>query len=757
MENSFEKLINNLRSEGRDYTQFKSLLESINVSGVDVSKENFLDFVTKDSRIQLHATPNSIASLISFLAQKYRPHSAIDLCCGTGNILYYLQNEIDDLTGVELDENVAILSKYFLPDLHIITADSFQYPFSRRYDLVVGNVPFGMPIELDNKRMLIEEAFVEKAHDLLTENGQAIMLLPYSMLISSSYNNFRKKFVSYVSEIITIPSGIIRNSYMNTFILVISKQMRNELRISRLYNYSNLESEYLGTSQIFVPKDKLAERWISEYSVGDVNGLYNELGEFQTKELHELAEVFKGRTIPKFSLKDQGDFLYLRPTNIQKSSLIPELSSKFVLKSDLNESMYKYILQPGDIVLSMVFNEVKTYLYKVGDYPSFVSSSLAIIRSSKHDYIFSFLQTKEGQRIFKFQADDLMVGVAIPYFSIKDLSKIRVPVFPISNLNQLSDYSICNSSRQELFNQRELLSSYRILPNVSNFSKNLISESSSIYDIKFPPENVIGIDFLSDRLLKIEEELKHINQKLDRLLDLVKDLKSEFTQIQKLPRDEEEKLFKLYQKIDAKLDTFFNKETQTIQEYIESVKRWLDLWDNLDVQSQKYLPIAELIFDELSRLNDADYAPFVLQYCRTLENEILKKLFEAYHEVGLIDVDTVNLIQDDLKDNKTGKFANMVKHNKITYTLGEMNHIMAMLKEGGNTLKNSSLLQHFRIFTISFFDEQIVEADFLNDLNKITNDFRNKAAHPYSISIEMAKDCQVLLRKSLNIFLESFK
>src|SRR5690606_21842151 len=177
----------------------------------------------------------------------------------------------------------------------------------------------------------------------------------------------------------------------------------------------------------------------------------------------------------------------------------------------------------------------------------------------------------------------------------------------------------------------------------------------------------------------------------------------------------------------------------------------------LDLQSQKFLPIAEFIFDELSKLQDADYAPFVVQYCRTLENEILKKLFEAYHSIGLAGVNKDELVKDDLDNQKTGKFAQMVKRNKVTYTLGDMNFIMALLKQGGNTLNESPLLQHFRAFTISYFDEKIVEADFLKDVNKLTNDFRNKAAHPYSISIDLAKECQSLLRKSLNVFLESVK
>lgn len=742
MSKNLQHIINQLRSEGKDYTHFKSLLDAIKVSGLDISKDEILEFVANDYRIQLHTTPNSIAKLISHLAQKNNPQSAIDICCGTGNILYYLQNDIDDLTGVEIAENVAALTNYFIPELHIITADSFQYPFSRNYDLVVGNIPFGMRIEMDGKRIPGEEAFLRKAHELLTENGRAIMLVPYSVLLAGPFQNFRKEFVSYVEKIITLPSGSIRNTQIKTAILVIDKQECKEVKITQLTNFDSLEKEYQNASSVTYPNEKLLERWDPEYHLSKESSFYKELDSFQTKELQELADIIKGKMIPADTLKELGDYLYLKPVHIQKEGLKTESALKYVSKADLSEKDYRYILQPGDIVISTIFNDLKMYVYQTGDIPAIASNNLAIIRSSKQDYILSYLQTDEGKRIFKTQAEDLRKGVTIPHLSIKDLASIKIPILPIADLNALGDATISRSTEAQLRDALEQLNEYK------NQIQALEKEKENFNSLKA---------FIDNRFNKVESQLEVVNKKLDDLLSLLKELKTDFEQIQKLPREDEEKLFKLCQKIDAKLDTVYNKEQHTIEGYIEEIKRWLDLWEMLDLQSQKFLPIAEFIFDELSKLQDADYAPFVVQYCRTLENEILKKLFEAYHSIGLAGVNKDELVKDDLDNQKTGKFAQMVKRNKVTYTLGDMNFIMALLKQGGNTLNESPLLQHFRAFTISYFDEKIVEADFLKDVNKLTNDFRNKAAHPYSISIDLAKECQSLLRKSLNVFLESVK
>lgn len=754
MNKPLQRIINQLRAEGKDYSDFKSLLAAIKASGADVSKDEILEFVANDYRIQLHTTPNSISKLIAHLAKDSYSKSAIDICCGTGNILYYLQNEIDDLTGVEIAENVAELTKYFIPDLHIITADSFLYPFQRKYDLVVGNIPFGMRIEMNGKRIPGEEAFLRKAHDLLNENGKAIMLVPYSVLLSGPFQNFRNDFIKYLQEVIALPSGSIRNTQIKTALLVISKQASNEIRLTQLQQFENLHSEYESAVHAIYSTEQLNERWDPEYHLTRENSFYKELDNFQTKELQELAEIIKGKMIPVDTLKTKGDYFYLKPLHIKDNRLNLESGLKYVSNDDLSERDYRYILQPGDIVISTIFNDLKMYVYQAGDEAAFASNNMAIIRSAKQDYILSYLQTEDGKRIFKTQAEDLKKGITIPHLSIKDLASIKIPILPVSDLNGLSNKAIERASESELLKQLEVIKSLSNIPAIEN-DKSVINESQAIYFPNTATELVLN--FINDRFKKIEEQLQMVHKKLDTLIDLIKELKTDFLEIQRLPREDEEKVFKLCQKIDAKLDAVYNKEHQTIEGYIEEIKRWLDLWELLDLQSQKFLPIAEFIFDELSKLEDADYAPFVVQYCRTLENEILKKLFENYHSNGLEGIDREELVKNDLENIKTGKFAQMIKRNKMTYTLGDMNFIMALLKQGGNTLSESILLQHFRSFTISYFDEKIIEAEFLKDVNKLTNEFRNRAAHPYSISIELAKECQGLLRKSLNVFLESVK
>ena len=156
-------------------------------------------------------------------------------------------------------------------------------------------------------------------------------------------------------------------------------------------------------------------------------------------------------------------------------------------------------------------------------------------------------------------------------------------------------------------------------------------------------------------------------------------------------------------------------------------------------------------------MESKDYAPFIIQYCRTIENEILKKLFEAYHKYIIKSDDFETVIEYALSIDKTNKFAKKLKYDKRDYTLGEMTWIMNLIKEGGSTLSNNKLLQDFRNFTIRYFKESLIEKEFLDKLNYITVNFRNKAAHPYIMTLEIAKECQKLIRESLNELLDYYK
>ena len=204
--------------------------------------------------------------------------------------------------------------------------------------------------------------------------------------------------------------------------------------------------------------------------------------------------------------------------------------------------------------------------------------------------------------------------------------------------------------------------------------------------------------------------------------------------------------------------------SKSLDSYIGGVREWMIGWDVLDHESRLFLPSGELLFETIQKSDGKDYSPFILQYCRALENELLIKLFSAYttefhsrHEDSEAFLASDLKVGEDGKLGKRGRFANLVKSRDPKYTLGDMNFIMGLSKEHGENLKLSPLLQDFRAFTLRYFERCIVEKKYLSQIERITKDFRNNAAHPAVLDLEVALRCREAVRACLNELILNYK
>lgn len=263
------------------------------------------------------------------------------------------------------------------------------------------------------------------------------------------------------------------------------------------------------------------------------------------------------------------------------------------------------------------------------------------------------------------------------------------------------------------------------------------------------------IDHFYKPVVTNTEEISTLQQQVDLLLKSLNSLKE---QMNIEGNSVEEIISYMEDWINSSLLSV--NQADTVDDYKSIVKSWLDgqNWDLLDENSKSFLPSAELLFEHISKFADTDYSPFIIQYCRALENEILKKLFEAYHdELYSRESNILNFLSSDLEKDKTSQFASHLKCNNRKYTLGEMSFIMNLIKPGGRNLRKSHLLQDFRKFALTYFDEKIVAKKYLDQIYKINEDFRKKAAHPYILDFEVARLCRMTIREYLNELLLSYK
>jgi SAM-dependent methyltransferase len=720
---------------GSGKCDISSVLNMIESSNAVFDKDDVLDIYNSlFSKQGLSSTPNQLATLIFCLSKLYTVHSVIDICCGTGNILSYFK--IQKAIGIDVNANVLEIARKLNPEIEFITADSLSYDFKNNFDLVVGSLPFGLKI---NGKTPIEVELIKKGLTLLNPEGVAIFVVPDGLLSLESFSDFRKNLLSSyaIDMVISLQTGLFYPfTFLKTSLLVIRNGRPNEDIFMGEYkgDATDLTNSFKNTKgNFFISRSKIENRLDRNYYV-NIDLIEERLRGKEVRKLGDIAEIIRGPFINKEQVKTTGRFAIFNKQDKAGNQLFID---------DLKDE--KALLKHNDIVIPII-GENKLYVHKEDGKEWIITQNFAIIRSTNNTYISTYLQTPDGQDLWKKQADRIMVGLSLSHISILSLKNILIPILPLSDLNFLDEDYLKNASLQNLYklegNLKQLIAQYQEKSLHQNFSKEILRI----------------LQAQEERTKRIEAKVDNVNSKIDSVLSALVELNNDLSKIKNNKRDDEEKISRMYFDIDNKLSELIKEQTNNIQFYQDEIKKWLDDWSLLHSSSSSFLTSAELIFDHLPATNDTDYSPFIIQYCRALENEILKKLFEAYH-IHLMSkgIDRKALVAADKEDEKTSLFAKFVEKDRRDYTLGNMNMIMNLLKDGGKTLKNSPLLQNFRTFTLNYFEEKIIQKEFLDTINNITSNYRNKSAHPYILTLEVAKECQHLIREILSVFLKNYK
>lgn len=718
---------------GQDKSETEYILKEITQSTYKFDKDEILEiFNSIFGKRGLTITPNNLCELIAQIGKLNAPKSVIDICCGTGNILHYF-NGVEKIKGIDINYSIIQLAKTIHPELEFAAADTLHYDFKNsEYDLVVGSLPFGGRT-FDNKPLGIE--LMNKGLSLLSKNGIAIYIINEGVLTEQSLPDkaFRKKIISDYSldMVISLPLGAFYPfTSIKTSIIVVRNGKRNEdIFMPSFDDNSNeiINNFKAHKGSFYLPYFKLENRFDRSYYLSVVI-IEEKLKGKEVKKLSDIAQIIKGPFLNKKTFKSSGKYIvYKQKDKNGKNCYVNEIQDE------------KTTLKPNDLVISLLNADKNIYIHSANSAETVITENYVIIRSKENNYISTYLQTQEGKDFLWQQADGYSSGSVISRLTLSSLADFLIPILPLSELDFVSEEWLKSASTEKLLQLETHL-------------KGLIS----IYET-----GSLHLNLTKEILLKVtsqEKISKRIEDKIDIALTALQKLNSDITAIKNNKRDEDEKVRRIYFEIDEKLKQLTSEQEKEISFYQNEIKKWLDEWRLLHSSSSNFLTSAELIFDHLPDGQDTDYSPFIIQYCRALENEILKKLFEAYHENLLTKkIDRKNLVASDNTNEKTQMFAKFVERDKRDYTLGNMTAIMSFLKEGGNTLKGSPLLQNFRTFALTYFEVKVLQKEFLDSINNITANYRNKSAHPYILTLETAKECQKLIRHILTEFLHNYK
>ena len=233
----------------------------------------------------------------------------------------------------------------------------------------------------------------------------------------------------------------------------------------------------------------------------------NETTNEKLKSLGELALIFPGYSPRPDERKPNGKYLLLGGRNIKDGKLAKTEKDSYIDELSKN-SFLRAIAQPGDIIVSTLFDRRKLYIYNEGDPQSVVNNSCAIIRApDKNDYIISYLRTLHGQEKFLNDATESTNKAFIPRLTIKSISSIKVPLLPLAELQKLGDEHIRLASTDDLvLLQNELKSKDDLIVNLEDEITNLQGNEKVVEKLRTELEHITS--YYEDRIQKISSQIE---------------------------------------------------------------------------------------------------------------------------------------------------------------------------------------------------------------------------------------------------------
>lgn len=467
----------------------ETLLLKLKSGEIAFSKDTIIKMLSQSIFDTQYFTPNEIAKLMADLGKIYNPKSIIDITCGIGNILSYCDYS-KKIMGVDINERAIEIAKILNPNIEFEVADSLIKKFNQTYDLVFSVFPFGVRIKRNGKTILSEVLFIHKALSILNPDGVFICIVPETFLFNKTYLFLRNEIINKhnLRLIINCPRSSLQYTSIRTSILLIENAPPTDKVF--LTNYKNNSDKIINNyknnkGELYIKAEKLKDRWDYSFHDPQFDEIEKALKGKEIKTIGEMADVSLGYSPKPEERLGDGEYRIIGGRNIQDGLLRNTTNDKFINYID-KPNFKRSILKLGDVIISLLFDSRKIYIYKDSDPKAVLNNSCAIIRSPNNQYILSYLKSEEGQKLFLKQADRATTGSVISRLSLEDLKKIKIPILPIENLEKVSNHAIEEYSRDELeslkseieYLRKELTKQKQINEQQEKFFENRIAKIS---------------------------------------------------------------------------------------------------------------------------------------------------------------------------------------------------------------------------------------------------------------------------------------
>lgn len=453
----------------------------------NLSEKEIIDIICEDygmfSRYNI-STPKSINELTYQIFEKNNNNSEIlDICSYTGNFLtYYAKRKNNyNFTGIEINIKSNIIAQEKMNALKVdnklIENNVFAYKFTKKYDKVFCNYPFGLKfnqsdLDLINKnhnelkyeftgRISSCWAFVNSVINSLSKDGKGIAVMNNAGLYKLPDAEYRKLLVDngLIEAVISLPEKIFapytsipvtllvlsRNNKQIKFInaekMILNKttsRFMNELDVEEILKEYNANSNTSNTKIV-----NLEDVKNNNYSLYTSN--YMEIEKIEIKNPMKLnticKDIYRGYQVSSNEIKQYSEningreeYQIVNITNITDGNIDSDLTKIY----PDTDKMDKYLLQDKDLLVSSKGTLSKFAVVEIKNNEKYIpSGNFTILRldtkSINPYYLKIFFESNKGTAII----NSIKSGGVLPAINLSQFKEINVPVPSIEEQNRI--------------------------------------------------------------------------------------------------------------------------------------------------------------------------------------------------------------------------------------------------------------------------------------------------------------------------------
>jgi type I restriction-modification system DNA methylase subunit len=407
------------------------------------------------------------------------------------NFANYHQRALPDLGGNIKCGNSLIEPDYFVNKngdlfdenrIYRINAFNWHTEFSGimnkgGFGAVIGNPPYGAIFQKDeieyinNKTSVFKHiqdayiAFIEKGHALLRAGGRFGYIIPSAWLGGPKYSPLRMKILeSKIDNIIMLPFDVFRDAYIDTLIIITSKEIPDEHHIILTYEYpkkariNNItEIEYNKVAQSIwfkTPDYKFvtdANMLLLLMELGKrINGSFGDVIRMKRGVLFDEKDLTDKKTSEYSFRYFEGD-VYRYFIKYKASRWIEYGSKMKEYPKDL-EWFYE-----DRILLRRLVNRQSRLMASLISRPVVTNKNLYILKATNDytlEYILSILNSKLISKLYLSQVSQATKD-DFPQISIQDILKLPFPKIDLGNSKIKNIYKKLNTSVARIIELKE--------------------------------------------------------------------------------------------------------------------------------------------------------------------------------------------------------------------------------------------------------------------------------------------------------------